>query len=69
MSADTLAISEPLGVANAGSLAEAAARGVAAVRSGHRGVLAMIGRLLWSRVYHDVPEQGDGQCDVHYAET
>jgi len=48
VSADTLAISEPLGVANAGSLAEAAARGVAAVRSGHRGVLAMIGRLLWS---------------------
>jgi len=27
------------------------------------------GRLLWTRVYHDVPEQGDGQCDVHYAET
>ena len=27
------------------------------------------GRALWSRVYHDVPEQGDGVINVHYAQT
>jgi len=48
VSAEGWAIAEPAGIPSASPLTEAAARGVEAVRSGHRSLWALVGRLLWS---------------------